>query len=129
MFAVKKRIDFYDCDPAGILFFGRIFNLAHHAYELFLEENSGGKNYFADKNILLPITHTEADYKSPIKAGEVVTIELSVSILKSSSFELSYKITNNGTLCAEVKTVHVCINKSDWKKCELPEELGKRLGE
>lgn len=127
MFSIKKRVDFYDCDPAGILFFGRIFSFAHHAYELFLEELLPGVNLFKHEKYLIPITHSEADYKSPFYPGEEVSIEIKVSQLKESSFELSYTFIKKDEICAIAKTVHVCVGKEDWKKSPLPEELKLKL--
>ena len=33
MFTIKRKINFFDCDPAGIIFYSRIFEFCHSAYE------------------------------------------------------------------------------------------------
>lgn len=127
MFEIKKRIDFFDCDPAGVLFFGNVFHLAHHAYELFLEKLQPNTNFFKHEKLLLPIIHSEADYSNPLYSGDEAIIHIVVSKLKTSSFELSYKISRDKMECCKVKTVHVCVDKSNWEKSPLPEELKSKL--
>ncbi len=126
MFEVKLRVNFFDADPAGILFFGNIFRLAHQAYEIFLTQILPDIDYFNNK-VLLPIVHSNADYKIPIKAGEVVKVKLFVSQLRKSSFELTYLFYSGEHLKAIVQTVHVAVNKKEFKKIELPEALKNSL--
>ena len=75
-----------------------------------------------------PITHSSADYLKPLKNGDDVNIEIIVTQLKQSSFELSYSCKNQkGDMCAEVKTVHVFINKQTWKKKKMDVEIEEGL--
>lgn len=128
MFSTKIQAYFFDADPAGIIFYGKIFYYIHAAYENFLKNMKLNKNYFKDENVALPIIHAEADYKSPIKFGELINIQITVTRLKKSSFELHYKIyTNKKDAVATAKTVHVCVDKNYFKKVNLPEDLYKNL--
>jgi len=128
MFAVKIKTYFFDADPAGIIFYGNLFKYLHSAYEDFMKSLNMKRNYFFDEEYVLPILQTEADYISPIKVGDELTIKIQVSKMKKSSFELSYKIyKQNNDLAATAKTVHVCVTKSNFKKSELPKELNDKL--
>lgn len=128
MFSVKVKVYFYDCDPAGILFYANVFKLAHSAYEELMKSLSLDKDYFNDKNYVLPITHSEADYFLPIKSGEELTVEIIVTQLKNSSFELSYQFCNQDSQTAsKVKTVHVCAAKEKFAKTEMPSDLYEKL--
>ncbi len=127
MFQYKRRINFYDCDPAGILFYGRIFQLCHEAYEAMIESFNLKDNYWVNENFIVPIIHSEAKYRKPLLAGETVELEITVTNLKDSSFELTYICKNNkGEVTNNVRTVHVFVNKSDWKKTKIVEDV--RLG-
>ncbi len=127
MFQYKRRINFYDCDPAGILFYGRIFQLCHEAYEAMIESFNLKDNYWVNENFIVPIIHSEAKYRKPLHAGETVELEITVTNLKDSSFGLTYICKNNkGEVTNNVRTVHVFVNKSDWKKTKIIEDV--RLG-
>ncbi len=124
MYVSKKIIAFFDADPAGIMFFGNLFRYIHTVYEEMLNSSDTGINYFSHNKIVLPITHTEADYIAPFFMHEAIEIKIRVSSLRTSSFELSYQIFGkDNKLKATAKTVHVCVKKSDMQKCNLPDEL------
>ena len=86
------------------------------------------RDYFFDKEYILPIIHAEADYVRPIRVGDELRIDVIVSLLKNSSFELSYKFyKDDDTFAAIAKTVHVCVLKEQFKKIELPKECYDKL--
>ncbi len=123
-----KRINFYDCDPAGILFFGRIFELCHSAYEDLIRSFNLKTNYWNNDEYVVPIIHSEGEYLMPLKPGDEVTIEISVSRLRDSSFELSYDCINGkGEITNQVKTVHIFVDKKKWKKTPIIDEVRSGL--
>ena len=86
------------------------------------------EDYWSNENYVVPIIHSEAKYRNPYTYGQTAKIELKVAGLKTSSFELQYECKNEkGDLCAEVKTIHVLIDKASWKKKPLTEEIKKGL--
>lgn len=128
MFTYKTKINFYDCDPAGILFYGNIYHYCHSAYEDLIRSFKLKEDYFINEDYLVPIIKSEAFYHKSLKYSEEVTIEIKVSQLKSSSFELEYLCKNEKEeRCVVVKTAHVFVDKKEWKKMEIPEEIRKGL--
>ena len=128
MITIKTKINFYDCDPAGILFYGRIYQLSHEAYETMIESFNLRESYWTNENFIVPIIHSEAKYRKPLRAGETVEIEITVTILKESSFELTYLFKNRkGEITNNVRTVHVFVNKADWKKMKITDEIKEGL--
>ncbi len=124
MFIYKRKINFYDCDPAGILFFGRIYEVCHSAYEAMIESFNLNIDYWNNGDFVVPIIHSEASYHKPIKYGETIVVELEVSMIKYSSFELQYLCKNAaGEKCIKVSTVHVFIDKKEWSKKELRKDV------
>jgi acyl-CoA thioester hydrolase/1,4-dihydroxy-2-naphthoyl-CoA hydrolase len=120
MFKTNLRVNFYDCDPAGILFFANLFKFAHTGYEQMMESFNLEIDFFDDENYVLPIITSAAKFIKPIKSGDRLELTITVSNLKDSSFELSYTFLHNNFVLAEVKTVHVCVDKNVFKKVELP---------
>ena len=128
MFTAKVKVYFYDADPAGIIFYASLFKYVHAAYEDFMRSLSTERNFFFDRDYILPIMHAEADYVKPIRVGDELTIEVNVSLLKNSSFELSYKFyKDGGQFTALAKTVHVCVLKEKFQKIELPKNFYDKL--
>ncbi|OGU54514.1 MAG: hypothetical protein A2V66_02505 [Ignavibacteria bacterium RBG_13_36_8] len=128
MYTTKIRTNFYDADPAGVLFFANIFRMAHTAYEEMIKSWGIGEDVFFSHDYSLPVIHAEADYVRPIQAHEELTININASQLKEHSFELSYHFYGSNELKAKVKTVHLFIDKKEGKKIEIPEPLRKKFG-
>ncbi|AFN74681.1 thioesterase [Melioribacter roseus P3M-2] len=126
MHTIKRTIRFYDSDPAGVLFFGNLFRYLHAAYEDFLIKNNL-KKYFTSEKILLPVIHSEADFHKPLKPFDTVTINVRVSGVKESSYEINYEVYNNREeLAAKGRTVHVVVD-ADFKKIKIPDDLRRLL--
>lgn len=124
MFKTITRIKFSDCDPAGILFFGRVYELCHAAYEEMIISFHLEEDYWSNDNFIVPIIKSEAHYHQPMKYGEEISIEISVKTLKSSSFELEYILKNRDEVeCVLVNTVHVFVDKRTWKKMAMKKEI------
>lgn len=128
MYTTKLRTNFYDADPAGILFYANIYRLAHSAYEEMIKSWGIGEDVFFSPSYAMPIVHSEADYLHPILAHEELTINIAATKLKEHSFELSYFFYSNGELKAKVKTVHVFVDKKKMEKIEIPEPLRIKFG-
>ena len=120
----QRRVNFFDADPAGIMFFGKIFEFCHSAYEEWIAGFNLSEDYFNHPQYATPIIHTEADFFKPIKPGEIITIEIIVEKIQTSSFSLVHYIYNEcNEKLASAKTVHVFIKKMDFSKCTIPEEF------
>jgi len=128
MFTAKKRINFYDCDPAGILFYAKLFEISHSVYEEMINSFKLKKNYWTNDEFVAPIIKTDGAYFKPLRAGETVTINLTVTNRKENSFELTYEwIDKSGELVAKARTVHVFVDKKKWVKIPLQDAIVKGL--
>lgn len=124
MYTTKAKINFFDCDPAGIMFFGNVFKLSHSAYEDFINSLNLNFNFWGQNKFVVPILHSEADFLQPLKTGDEITIEMSVISLKKYLFELYFEIKNkNGELCDRIKTLHIFIDKESKKKIEMDDKI------
>ena len=128
MFKSEIKINFYDCDPAGILFYANLFKFAHKTYEALIESFKLSDGYFNNENFVVPIIHTEGNYFIPMKPGDKIEVSVNVSDMRNSSFELTYKfVDKDSNLCADVKTVHVFVDKKSFEKINIPAEILESL--
>ena len=80
-----------------------------------------------NEDYVVPIIHSESEYVKPIKYGDEISVNVQVSQLKTSSFELTYVIKREKELCCHAKTVHVFVDKKSWKKQEMFKDLTEGL--
>ena len=58
------------------------------------------------------VARAEADYKAPIAEGNIyIDVTMWVESIGNASFILVYEVSNNGVLCARVKTVQVAVTE------------------
>lgn len=83
-----------DCDPAGIVYFPRFFDMFHQAMEGWFSAGLGVPydQVIVGRKIGFPSVHTEADFTRPCQFGERIGIELRVGKVGRSSVELLYRI-------------------------------------
>lgn len=124
MFNRKRKVNFYDCDPAGILFYAKIYELCHSVYEEMIQSFNLKEDYWTNEDYVVPIIHSEANYKKPLVYNSFVEIELSVRSLSASAFKLFYNCKNEADeLCVEVETTHVFVDKKTWKKKTIKDDV------
>ncbi len=121
-------VNFYDCDPAGIIFYANIFKYAHSNYEKMIKSFELDHDYFVNGSYVVPIIHTQADYLKPIKSGEKIEVQTTVTNIRDASFELTHQFYDSkNVLKAKVITVHVCVDKKSFKKTNLEKTIYESL--
>jgi 4-hydroxybenzoyl-CoA thioesterase len=107
----KVRIEWADCDPAGIVFYPRYFEI-FDASTSALFERALGMNMFkmfkAFKSAGYPLARTRARFVRPTRYGDDVTVESAVTF-GQSSFEVAHHITSNGLTCVECTETRVWV--------------------
>lgn len=125
MYTHKTAVRLYDTDAAGLLFFGNHYRIAQAAYEDYL--TSRGIDIAAvirEGKWLIPIVHSEADYKAPLGVGDRLTVELSCVSRSEHSFVLEFVFVKEGVgEVARVRTAHVMIDAVTHEKKPLPANL------
>ena len=107
----------HDIDAAGIMFFARFFFHIHDAYEDFLNHHSQSINKILNSDIILPIRHTEANFKSPIELNETINIKIFLQKIDQTEFILSYQfVDSSANIRANAHTHHVCLNSHNKQR-------------
>lgn len=129
MFTYKTSVKLHHTDAAGLLFFGHQFNMAHDAYESFMEQiGFAFAGIIRDSDFLVAIVRAEADFTAQLNVGDRLEIALSAEKVGETSYTLVYELKKtDDSPAGTVRTVHVCIDKTTRQKRPLPEELRQAL--
>jgi acyl-CoA thioester hydrolase len=69
------------------------------------------------------VARAEADYKAPIAEGNIyIDVTMWVESIGNASFVLAYEVSNNGVLCARLKTVQVAVTEDTKSSRPLSEQ-------
>jgi 4-hydroxybenzoyl-CoA thioesterase len=86
------------CDPAGIVYYPRFFEMFHAAMETWFAAclQLPYDAVIVGRKIGFPSVHTDADFVAPTRFGERVGVELRVARLGASSIRFAYTIRGPG---------------------------------
>ena len=89
------RIEFNHCDPAGIVFYPRYFEMINSVCENFFREAVGRS--FAEMILErqgVPMVRIETDFQAPSRLGEVLNFQLTIRRLGGTS--VTFRVTASG---------------------------------
>lgn len=131
----NTRIEWGDCDPAGIIFYPRYFEIFDVSTTMLLERSLGMKKieYLEVYNFAgHPLVETRAQFRVPTRFGDEVTIDSTLVECGKSSFKIGHRLINNGTLSVESYETRAWVRRdpTDPKRMEslpIPAEVVARL--
>lgn len=119
----------HDIDGAGIVFFARIQQLAHDAYEEFLASLGHSiAGYIEEGRYIIPIGSVEADYRRPLRQGERIRVRVSLMEMTGSSYRVRLVLLGPGDdLRAEVRMRCVAVLRATMRPTAIPPDLRQAL--
>jgi 4-hydroxybenzoyl-CoA thioesterase len=108
------RIEWGDCDPAGIIFYARYFWFFDVSTTMLVEDALGMKKIDYLKAFDFaghPVVETRARFLLPTRFGDEVEIESSVVAHGRSSFKVEHRLTLAGTLAVEGSETRVWVGR------------------
>ena len=107
----RVRIEWGQCDPAGIVYAPRYLDIFGESTILLFEAAGLPKKrtMLADMNVAgFPMVEVSARYLSPTSYGDEVTVEAAAPDFANSSFTIQHRLSLDGRLCVE------CTEKRVW---------------
>ena len=123
-FKVEVQSRFRQSDSAGILFFAEIFNLAHDAYEEWVQQlGFSYSEWFENSKWAVPLVHCSADFKRPIRAGTTLSVCAELIETSAKSFTVRWSFLSTEQTLAFCSTKHTFVDKGTFKSMEIPPEV------
>jgi 4-hydroxybenzoyl-CoA thioesterase len=131
----RLRIEWGDCDPAGIVFYPRYFAMFDHSTTMLITAASGLSKYellqkydFAG----YPMVDTRARFMIPCRFGDDVTIDSSFTKIGRSSLDIEHRMYKKGDLCLEGFETRVWVGRdpqdpSKIKSKPIPDDLTSKF--
>jgi len=113
-FTRTTRIEWAQCDPAGIIFYPRYFEIFDTSTTLLFEKALGMRKREFVKAYNFggyPMLDTRGRFLKPTTYGDTVEIASSISF-GTTSFSVEHRLTKDGELCAEG------FEKRVWVMCD-----------
>ena len=89
-FVYRQDIKFRHCDPAGIVFYPRFFEMMNDTVEAFFAQRLDFPFSEMHQTSGIPTAKIEAEFHAPSRLGDVLHITLTCTRLGRSSLDLHY---------------------------------------
>jgi 4-hydroxybenzoyl-CoA thioesterase len=126
---MRHTVRFAHCDPAGIVFYPRFFEIAHEAKEEWFRAVVGVpfQQFVGARGRGLPIVRLEADFFAVSRHGDALDIAITVAQLGRSSLHLHYAIACAGEPRLAIRTVIVQTDLRTGRPMPIDGELRERI--
>ena len=128
------RIVWGDCDPAGIVYYPRYFEMFDDSTSILFEAAGVSKQDIVRKYGLvgIPMVDTRAKFHIASTHGDWIAIESRVESFKRSSFEVTHKVFKGEALAIEAFEKRVLVGRhpddpTRLKSVPVPEEIVARF--
>ena len=122
-FRRQLTVEWGQCDPAGVVFNSRYFEMFDVSTWMLFEAALGVPAHRLAKTfdiVGIPLVDARANFIRSAKFGDVIEIASRVSEFRRSSFDVEHKITVDGTLAVEGGETRVWAARSK----DDPEKIG-----
>lgn len=123
-------IEFNHCDPAGIVFYPRYFEMINSTVENFFETVVGysfARMHTGGAHNGTPTVSIKCDFRAPSRLGEKVDFVLTVTSVGRSSLGVTIRAIHQGELRLEAQLTLVWIDNG--RAASWPEEIRIKLQE
>ena len=125
-FSTRIKVRFGDVDPAGLVYYPRIFHYMHVAMEEFFAARCGVgyEKLMADERVGFPTVNVRAEFFAPLVYGDEADVEVFVSRVGQSSatFEYNVRRVRDGALCSRATHVQVAMDLDTRRATPIPEK-------
>lgn len=124
-----RIVRFAHCDPAGIVYYPRYFEVVHDVKEDWLREAVGVSlpALIGERGRGLPIVRLEADFLGPSRLGEALDFAVGVTSVGRSSVDVRYDVRCGSERRLAVRTVLVHIGLREGRPVPIDDDLRLRL--
>jgi 4-hydroxybenzoyl-CoA thioesterase len=125
-FETTRKILFQHCDPAGIVFYPRYFEMLNSVVEEWFEDGLGVSFdvFHRVRRRGIPTKHVEMDFAAPCRLGETITFSFGVEVLRGAGITAKFEARgpdNDTRLSGRQILVHVDLDR--LKPTPFPDDM------
>lgn len=129
---LERRVEWGDCDPAGIVFNPQFFRWFDHGTTMLYEAAGWRKADMLAQfgGAGCPLVETSATFHAPCRYGDDVTITTEIVEVRSRSFVIAHTLTKDDQVCvagSETRVWTVHDPERGIASAPVPQELAARF--
>ena len=128
-YRLRRRVQFYEADPAGIVHFSWFFRYMEEA-EHALRRAAGLSIAPPGAEIVFPRVAASFDYQNPLRFDEEFDVHIRIAAISTRSIRYVCEMTREGTPIAAGTMTVACVRRiqgQPMKSTEIPPAIGSRF--
>jgi 4-hydroxybenzoyl-CoA thioesterase len=129
-FLARRNVRFGDCDPAGIVYYPRYFDMLNGVIEDWWSDiGLSWANVLPQRGVVTPVSHLEVQFFRPSRQGDPLDIGLTVETVSRSSLRLALQVQGRGAqdLRLRARARMVCVSLQDHVPQAWPADIRAML--
>ena len=129
-FTTEVTVRFGDCDPAGIVFYPRYFEMFNNLVEDWCAQGLGMsfRELHLQRGLGLPTVHVETSFVAPSELGDLLRAQLRVQKIGGASVTLRVRLAGPaGEDRVRASLVLALMNLKERRAVPIPEPLHARI--
>lgn len=123
-FVCDLKVRFGDVDHAQVVYYPRFFHFFHAAFEEWFEREFGRpyRDVVDGDHVGFPSVRAEADYRAPVRFGDVLRVHVTCTRIGTRSVTLRYRAVraSDGVECAEARVTTACVDMRTFTSQDVP---------
>ena len=127
----QRRIRFKDCDPAGIVFYPRYFEMMNDCIESFFDEAIGWSfgQMHVEEGAGIPLGKVSTRFEAPSRLGDDTEWRLVITRLGRATVDLALTCSGEGRMRLKAEATLVLVDLKEMKSRPWPEAIKARLAD
>ncbi len=122
------RVSYAECTVGDHIYHSRYLDLLEAARGEFLRSLGTTVLALQEADYIFPVIEARLRYKFPARYDDLLTIEVSPSLVERVRLNFSHRILNqDGKLILEAETFHACTSRDEKPKRMPPEMVEKMM--
>lgn len=128
-YRTTRRVEFQHCDPAGIVFYPRYFEMVNSVVEEWFDRavGLGFAEMHLERGIGVPTAHIETTFLRPSRLGDVLDFSLAPARLGRASLDIAVEARCAGESRLSSRSTLVLVEMKTGRPIRWPAELRPRL--
>jgi acyl-CoA thioester hydrolase len=126
-FTHAMRVRYAECDPQGVVFNANYLTYLDQSMTELWRESLGGYQSMLDRGLDMVVVETTLRYHQPARFDDLLTLEVTLTRLGSTSISTAHRITRDGEVVLVASLHHVLVDLKTTSKRPLPDWLRSGL--
>lgn len=130
-YTTRIPVRFQDVDYARVVFYPKLFDYCHRAFEDFFRDEVGipYSKMLSERKVGFPTVHAEADFSAPLRFGDVCRVVMGNKAISKKSITCGYRFYQGDSdlLCTTLTVVTAAVDMDLFKSVEVPDVVREAM--